>query len=295
MTYKEIVDRVREVVEAHKQLVDFGYGSLSDIKTNGDDKEADYPYVFLNPTTHTRTGQSITYRFNMIVMEMVPDADYLIGQSECQQYIDDILSQLRFAYTDQVDLTLNVTLTPFKERFQDTVAGMTATLEFVIPVKLDQCIAPFEPYYTQYVHVYSNQDRINDPDAPSQTYVFDVIVENDGSYTALPGAGNRWYPPTAGTYKLQLTGQFKLNEPGTISQGPALYHQSPYQVHFPDTLTGWPTAFESVDTVYDVTAEWILEHPGEGEYEIAALYNAPAIEAEMTVLSGLTYKIYRAD
>lgn len=143
MTYKEIVDRVRQVVEDHKQLVDFGYGSLSDIKTNGDDREADYPYVFLNPTTHTRTGQSIIYRFNMIVMEMVPEADYLIGQSECQQYIDDILAHLRFGFTDQIDLTLNVTLTPFKERFQDTVAGMTATLEIEVPSSLNDCIAPY--------------------------------------------------------------------------------------------------------------------------------------------------------
>lgn len=150
MTYKEIVDRVKQVVFDHKQLADFGYGSLSDIKTRsengpnaGNSEQADYPYVFLNPTNHTRTGQSVTYRFNMIVMEMVKEADYLEGQSNCQMYIDDILAQLRFGYTDQVDLTLNVALTPFKERFQDTVAGMTATLEIVIPSNLNDCIAPF--------------------------------------------------------------------------------------------------------------------------------------------------------
>lgn len=143
MTYKEIVDRVRDIADRHKMIVDFGYGSLSDIKTNGDDAEADYPYVFLNPTNHTRTGQSITYRFNMIVMEMVYEHDFLTIQSECQQYIDDILAELRFGFTDQVDLTLNVGLTPFKERFQDTVAGMTATLEIIVPSPLNDCIAPY--------------------------------------------------------------------------------------------------------------------------------------------------------
>ena len=151
MTYKQIVDRIKEVVFAHKMLVDFGYGGLTDIKTRsensdnkGHDEDADYPYVFLNPTNHTRTGQAITYRFNMIVMEMAKnDSEVLEIQSNCQQYIDDILAQLRFGYTDQVDLTLNVSLTPFKERFQDTVAGMTATLEIVVPTPLNQCIAPF--------------------------------------------------------------------------------------------------------------------------------------------------------
>ena len=143
MTYKQIVDRVQQVVEDHKILVDFGYGTLSDIKTNGDDAEADYPYVFLNPTNHTRTGQSIIYRFNMIVMDMAYEHDFLTIQSECQQYVDDILAHLRFGYTDQVDLTLNVSLTPFKERFQDTVAGMTATLEIIVPSNLNDCIAPY--------------------------------------------------------------------------------------------------------------------------------------------------------
>ena len=34
MTYKEIINRFREVVEDHFMLVDFGYGELSDIKTD---------------------------------------------------------------------------------------------------------------------------------------------------------------------------------------------------------------------------------------------------------------------
>lgn len=140
MTYKEIVDRIKAVVEGHKMVVDFGYGNLSDIKANTDGNEsADYPYAFLNPTNHSRSGQAVTYRFNLILMDMVLDEDYLKIQSEAQQYIDDILAHLRFGYNDQVDLTLNVTLTPFKERFQDVVAGMTATLEIVIPARLNDC------------------------------------------------------------------------------------------------------------------------------------------------------------
>ena len=135
----------------HKIIIDFGYGNLSDIKTrsvnntgDGEAQEADYPYVFLNPTNHQRTEQAITYRFNMIVMEMAKnDGEALRIQSDCQQYIDDILAELRFGSNDRADVLLNVNLTPFKERFQDTVAGMTASLEIEIPSPLNQCIAPF--------------------------------------------------------------------------------------------------------------------------------------------------------
>lgn len=141
MTYKEIVDRVEEVVNNHKVLVDFGYGNLSDIKAYD---EANYPYAFLNPQQHSRSQQAVTYRFNMILMDMAKNEDEVLTiQSQAQQYIDDILAHLRFDYTDQVDLTLNVQLTPFKERFQDTVAGMTATLEVIVPSNLNDCIAPF--------------------------------------------------------------------------------------------------------------------------------------------------------
>ena len=97
-------------------------------------------------------------------MEVVQDdptqkfSGYLKAQSNCQQYIDDILSRLRFHYTDQVDLTLNVSLTPFKERFQDTVAGMTATLEIVVPERLNECIAPFRTLLHQGKAILGDQD-----------------------------------------------------------------------------------------------------------------------------------------
>ncbi len=146
MTYKEIVDRIKQVTFDHKMLTDFGYGQLSDIKVRsegGATDQADYPYLFLNPTTHQRTEQSITYNFNMIVMEMVLDDDFLKVQSDAQQYIDDVIAKLRFGFTDRPDVSLSFSLTPFKERFQDTVAGMTATLSIIVPDAINNCITPY--------------------------------------------------------------------------------------------------------------------------------------------------------
>jgi len=154
MTYKEIVDSVASAVASHKIVKDFGYGAITDIKTVATDTQSpstvDYPYVFLNPTQGSRNGQAITYRWNLISMDVVQEdptdgyENYLQVQSDCQQYIDDILAYLRFETPlKKYDLTLNVQLTPFKERFQDSVAGMTATLEIVIPIPLNNCITPF--------------------------------------------------------------------------------------------------------------------------------------------------------
>lgn len=149
MTYKELVDSIKATVDRHYILQDFGYGALTDIKTVDEGTRVNYPYAFLNPTQSTRTGQTVTYRFNLIVMDVAQEdptngfANYLGVQSACQQYIDDILANLRFSkpYED-FDLTLNVNLTPFKERFQDTLAGMTASLEIELPLALNNCITP---------------------------------------------------------------------------------------------------------------------------------------------------------
>ena len=151
MTYKELVDTLFDIAKRHKMIVDYGYGELSDIKVKSQDDvaqndETDYPYMFLNPAQHTRTQNSIVYRFNLIMMDMAKDdtdnTDLVRVQSEAQQYIDDILSELYFEMNN-LDVELTVTLTPFKERFQDAVAGMTASLNIVLPIGLDRCIAPF--------------------------------------------------------------------------------------------------------------------------------------------------------
>ena len=157
MTYQEIVNRIQTVVNNHLQLADFGYGDLSDLKTrfentSGDAAvQADYPYVFLNPGSHNRNLTVITYNFNMIVMDMargeVSDQPYnnmLAIQSQCQQYIDDILAILYYDFQDQPEvMRTNLTYTPFNERFQDDVAGMTVNLQIEVPAPLNACIAPY--------------------------------------------------------------------------------------------------------------------------------------------------------
>ena len=175
MTYKEIVDRIQDVCISHDIIREFGYGAISDLKTLNTEANSTiyddsayaesqtlYPYVFLNPTQSTRSSQAVTYRFNMIVMDTVLDSglellpnpqdvdqkdppygQVLQAQSDCAQYVDDIIAALRFGTDMQMDIQLSVNLTPFKERFQDTVAGMTATIEIEVTKPINKCIAPF--------------------------------------------------------------------------------------------------------------------------------------------------------
>ena len=154
-TYKEIVDLFKDAAFQHLMIEDFGYGQLSDIKTrnqsqNGDD-EVNYPYAFLNPTTHQRTQGADTYQFNLIMMDMAREElseahkqydNMLTIQSQCQQYIDDMVAHL-YNNSNKPDIQFTMTYTPFVERFEDEVAGMTAAISIIVPIPINDCIAPF--------------------------------------------------------------------------------------------------------------------------------------------------------
>ena len=145
MTYKEVVDRIKRAVNDHRMLADFGYGQLSDIKVLDEDGDgANYPYAFLNPAGVVRNQQATTYSFNLIMMEMaLTPQDILQIQSDCIQYLNDIISVLRFDSDFAPDVQLTNSIQVFRERFQDEVAGATATFNIVVADPIDNCNAPF--------------------------------------------------------------------------------------------------------------------------------------------------------
>ena len=237
MTYQEIVNRVQSVVNAHYMLADFGYGDLSDLKTrfentSGDSAvQADYPYLFLNPANHQRNATTMTYNFNMIVMDIargevkdIPFDNFLAIQSQCQQYIDDVLGALYYDFTDQPEvLRANISYSPFKERFQDAVAGMTCSLTIEVPTGLNACIAPIERrqlLVMRRTDVEHTLDFDGYPDGQDNFYNFNeysyngIDWINNNYFDSLYGLGYRSFMPTSTQrYKLEFDIDTKWNEP----------------------------------------------------------------------------------
>lgn len=212
MTYQEIVNRIEEVAIDHRMIADFGYGNLSDIKAQ---EEVNYPYLFLNPTQHSRTEQTLTYRFNLIMMDLCNDETYLKIQSQCQQYIDDVLAHLTYHYKDAVDLQLNIQLTPFKERFADVVAGMTATIEMELPAALSDCYTPFNLPPQGVLDVYSTDRQLFRPELgllSPQRFQATTIDTYDAMRKEHPGdtARNYYNIVKSGLWTFKHTGQMEL-------------------------------------------------------------------------------------
>ena len=154
MTYQQTINRFKELIIGHKFLNEYGYGNISDIAKPDDEKAPDYPYAFINPITATINERTFDATFNLIVMTQVLDTEdsELEGQSNCMKYINDIVSQFVLTNTDKLmTVSLPVTLTPFKERFQDDVVGATAvvTIRYGKPMSVcDSPITAVNPSYS---------------------------------------------------------------------------------------------------------------------------------------------------
>ena len=177
---------------------------------------------------------------------MVLDMDYLKIQSECQQYIDDVLAHLRFGYTDQVDLTLNVTLTPFKERFQDEVAGMTATLEIIVPLRLTDCYNPIQGHAeppAQWVEVMNldiTPDGTNtDPNyfevLPNGTFLYSNLVVNSNDPAYMTENFDLLITQQQATYRYTVTATLR----NSITESQIEAEQAVDPTIYADVTPGW--------------------------------------------------------
>lgn len=315
MTYKDIVNRIQDIVNDHYMLAAFGYGDLSDLKSRfenvstDEQVQADYPYLFLNPATHTRSQAAVTYNFNMIVMDMargeVSDDPYdnmLTIQSQCQQYIDDVIAQLYLGYTDAPQVLFDgLSYNTFNERFQDDVAGMTVNLQIVVPQPINNCVTPFDKSILM-VDVTNNIEYTLGPD-PGEDAAFTyatIIYDPNNDWTST----NSYRTDEPGQYKFVMTQQISLNQPAV---GEALPSQptilqiidGPVFTYLPATVaSGWPTTFVDTTTVYDFEATWYVtvpdRRPGGFVWEFVYLQdNQPQPESTLQQLVGGNVKIYK--
>jgi hypothetical protein len=307
MTYKEIINRFRQAASDHLMIQDFGYGQLSDIKTQSqlgpEEDGADYPYMFLNSTTSNRNGPVMNYSFNVIMMDMARTEEgdvydnYISIQSDCQQYIDDILARMYYFYTDKPDIQLTgITYTPFKEKYQDELAGMTATITIQVPVPINECVAPYASYNTL-----ENWELLVDltlgPDqGEDRAFTYPTPIIDGGNWNV-----NKYTANITGSYRFTMVQNITLNQPAPGESIPniPLMHQltdlpiDPYIQ--PTTISGWPTVFENTSTIYNVVATWdlnIVERPGGYVWEFIALVDDVGMpESTIQQLAGGTIKI----
>ena len=270
MTYKDVLSDLTNLLDRHKMIQTWGYGNLSDLVApfKKEDKtgnattvyDIDYPYAFLQPLQHSLQKGKVTYNFNLIMMEQCQNEpeEVIQAQSNCQQYIQDVLAEIYYNYDQKYDFTLNSSLTPFKEKYDDTVSGMTANISIEIPMILNDCVAPFEPK-TELVSDVTNLNAQTidwEQGAFSDIFLF-TTAWLQGGWTG----DTRYVVPETGTYTFVLEYQFEFDEaqPGDVYPTQPILSERPLSGpdtnHPSTTITGYPDIPASGVT-YTVTQTW---------------------------------------
>tara|TARA_R110000772_G_scaffold66073_2_gene147340 strand:+ start:1016 stop:1942 length:927 start_codon:yes stop_codon:yes gene_type:complete len=275
MTYKEVLDDLIDIMSRHYMIQSWGYGNLSDLvspfkRTNATDPDTgivyniDYPYAFLQPTNHNLQTNVSRYNFNLIMMEQCNDEpmDVIQAQSNCHQYIKDILAEIYYNYGLKYDFTLNSSVTPFKEKYNDTVSGMTANISLEIRDGLNDCIAPFAPkpgtvpgtLLFEWTNT-TNKDLV--PGAANFYFSYSTMVVDPNSYWQENFYIDSTLP--VGSYKLVMSQDVTLAAGGSwLPEQPVLLQADPaYTVIFPTTASGWPLT--NTPGTYTYNAEYFFD------------------------------------
>jgi hypothetical protein len=301
MKYKDVLNDLFDLLDRHRMIKRWGYGNLSDLvnplsvadPTQEDgtmSRTIDYPYAFLNPTNHTITKGKSTFRFNLIVMDQCTDSTYEVieTQSDAHEYIKDILAEIYYNFDQKYDFTLNSNLTPFKEKYNDTVSGMTANIELEIRDVLDDCIAPFAPKYDNlFIYVANPGPYVMDGEAPgaflsARDYFINTANGDSIAY---------WDRTKLETGSLGWTGKVELTYNMTLVPGTGDTMPSPLSFAGTggDEIIGWPTEYSTDE--FSVTQIWNKAVVPPNKEYLFVLLNKAGTEYDIS-LTNIQIKFY---
>lgn len=289
MTFKQLIDTLTTIIDDHRLINQWGYGNLSDIETP-ETGAPNYPYIFINPVQVLIQSYGFDTTLNLIVMDQPLEdvASEIDAASRALGLIQDIIGQFKLTTLySETDVVLSVTCTPFKERFKDSVIGVTATITFEVNEPLDVCDNP----------VIATDDVLRAWDEATITYDPDIqggqlLTFRQKNLDPL----NLWNvnrleigADDLGDYRVELDFDMKLVEPvggEIIPQGLNMYELQTAKTFEPRFTTGWPTAFESPTTVYTVHVEFEITATTPSVWEFIQINNTPSPESAMTVIAG---------
>lgn len=141
LTLNQLVQKITEMGNAHKQIKSVYFGDIEDYLSKGTDNL--YPSLFFDVTGANIQGKSLTINFSLyfsdrMLPEGVNETEVLSDMLDVAQ---DILAQLK--YNNFVfDEVASATISFFTEDKPDLLAGVRVDLSLDIPFLADRCSVP---------------------------------------------------------------------------------------------------------------------------------------------------------
>ena len=163
-TYNNAIDTLKSLGEQHHQIATTTTGDIFKIDLSN---QTLFPLFHINPVNVTTGLSSLTYNFQLFVMDAVTEkenwteenllsADYLSNEQEvtssCLQVCVDIISMMRHSkWQGAGELDINepvyftdgeYTLEPFSERFDNLLTGFVFKVGIVVQNDFQSCTIP---------------------------------------------------------------------------------------------------------------------------------------------------------
>ena len=165
-TFNNAIDTLKSLGEQHLQIATTTTGDIWKIDLSN---QTAFPLFHINPVNVTTGLSSLTYNFQLFVMDAVTEkedwteanfqsADYLSNEQEvmssCLQICTDIIGMFRHSKwqsTGTLDINEPVyftsgeyTLEPFSERFDNLLTGWVFSIGIVVENDFQTCTIPVE-------------------------------------------------------------------------------------------------------------------------------------------------------
>jgi hypothetical protein len=146
-TYLEFINLMSNLCARHLAIASFDNGTIDFMDASLVNRK--FPYIFLRPMNTLYADKLVTRSFELYSMDQpkLQSSSHAELMSDTEQYIYDLMAYFNFGPTtiqQNYDVQM-VDCVPVNEGFQNRVFGWVATIDVIIPYKLDYCNFPEYP------------------------------------------------------------------------------------------------------------------------------------------------------
>ena len=148
--FYRVTDIIRETLQADVNCNTVTYGDITQVDL---DKQTIFPLAHVIVNSVTSGEQTLTFNISVLAMDIVdiskePDVNIFIGNDNEQDVLNTqlavlnkLIQKLRIGnlYVSKYQILGDVSLEPFRDRFENQIAGWTATMDIIIENDVNVC------------------------------------------------------------------------------------------------------------------------------------------------------------
>jgi hypothetical protein len=148
--FYQVTDKIKTLLNAEPFVNTVTYGSIDDVDL---DKQGIFPLSHIIVNNAVVGTKTTTFSISILAMDIVDIsndevADAFVGNDNEQDVLNTQLALLTRvinelqrgdSYTDKYQVEANVTCEPFVDRFENKLAGWTATLDVIVQNDMTVC------------------------------------------------------------------------------------------------------------------------------------------------------------